>query len=169
MMGTFENLYRQHASAVFRFAWGLCGDRSHAEDLVSETFVRLLTRAPEIQTETALAYLLAIARNAFLSGLRRRRPEAPLEDDLRAPDWDPVGELDGRERMNAIAAALRSIPEAERAALLLRVDHELSYEEIARALAITVGAARVRVHRARLRLAAAGKGKGEQHEAGCHA
>ena len=62
-MNQIEALYRQHASAVFRFAWGLCGDRGLAEDIVSETYVRLLTRAPEIETQTALAYLLAIARS----------------------------------------------------------------------------------------------------------
>ncbi len=61
-MEQFETIYRRHASAVFRFAWGLCGNRSCAEDLVSETFVRLLTKAPRIRTRTALAYLLAVAR-----------------------------------------------------------------------------------------------------------
>ena len=77
-MDAIETLYRQHASAVFRFAWGLCGDRQVAEDVVSETFVRVLTKAPRIETRTALAYLLAIARNVCISGWRRRRREAPL-------------------------------------------------------------------------------------------
>ena len=59
-MQDLEGIYRQHAPAVFRYAWGLSGDRTEAEDLVSETFVRLLTRAPKLETQTALAYLLAI-------------------------------------------------------------------------------------------------------------
>ena len=53
-MNDFETLYRQHASALLRFAWGLSGDRSTAEDRVSETFVRLLTRAPRLEARTAL-------------------------------------------------------------------------------------------------------------------
>ena len=88
-MTEIEALYRQYSSAVFRFAWGLCGDCGLAEDIVSETYVRLLTRAPEIETQTALAYLLAIARNTYVSGVRRRRREAPLPDALPGPgvDW----------------------------------------------------------------------------------
>jgi RNA polymerase sigma-70 factor (ECF subfamily) len=155
-MDTLDTLYRQHASAVFRFAWGLCGDRHDAEDIVSETFVRVLTKAPRIETQTALAYLLAIARNVCISGWRKRRRNVPLPEALEAAGVDPVDRLDSQERLASMLAAIGTLPEGERAALLLRVDHELSYDDIASALGITVSAAKVRVHRARLRLAAAG-------------
>ncbi len=154
-MNEFETLYRQHASAVFRFAWGLCGDRSAAEDLVSETFVRLLVRAPRIETRTALAYLLAVARNTYLSGQRRRRREVPLPTEIPASMQDPVDNLDDQERLAAVLRCLSSLPEGERAALLLHVDHDLPYEDIASALGTSVGAVKVRIHRARVRLARA--------------
>jgi len=155
-----EVLYRRHAPAVLRFAWGLCGDRSRAEDIVSETFVRILTRAPRIETKTALAYLLAVARNVFLSGGRARRPEVPLPDEVQSHAVDPAASLDERADLCPVRRALADLPEGERAALLLRVDHELSYEDVAATLAISVSAAKVRVHRARLRLAAARGQKG---------
>lgn len=151
-MQDLEAIYRQHAPAVFRYAWGLSGDRTEAEDLVSETFVRLLTRAPRLETQTALAYLLAITRNAYLNGRRRRRPQVAVPDDLPAPGGDGAAASEQRERLAHVLADLAELPEGERSALLLRADHELSYEEIAVVLDITVGAARVRVHRARLRL-----------------
>ncbi len=154
-MNEIETLYRQHASALLRFAWGLCGDRSQAEDIVSEAFVRVLTRAPRIETQTALAYLLAVARNTFITGGRVRRREVPLLDEISAPENDPVGRLDSQADLEWVLRVLRTLPEGERAALLLRVDHELSYEDIASALGTSVVAARVRVHRARLRLAIA--------------
>jgi RNA polymerase sigma-70 factor (ECF subfamily) len=154
-MNEFEALYRQHASALFRFAWALCGDRNSAEDIVSETFVRLLTKAPRIRTKTALAYLLAVARNTYLSGQRQRRREVPLPEEIIAPEHDPDSRLDDQARLETVLSQLSALPEGERAALLLRVDHELSYEEIASALGTSLGAAKVRVHRARLRLAGA--------------
>jgi RNA polymerase sigma-70 factor (ECF subfamily) len=152
-MNEIETLYRQHATAVFRFAWGLCGDRSQAEDIVSETFVRILTRAPRIETRTALAYLLAVARNTFITRGRVRRREVALPEEIRAPDNDPILQLDDQTHLEWVLRALPSLPEGERAALLLRVDHELSYEDIAAALGTSVVAAKVRVHRARVRLA----------------
>ena len=164
-MNELETLYRTHASAVLRFAWGLCGDRSQAEDIVSETFVRILTRAPRIETCTALAYLLTIARNIYLSGQRRRRREVALPEDLPAPGQDAADRLHSEDRLAATLQALRGLPEGERAALLLRVDHELPYEEIAVTLRISVGAAKVRVHRARVHLAGALEPRGGQHEA----
>lgn len=161
-MKSIETLYRQHASALFRFAWGLSGHRSQAEDIVSETFVRVLTKASSIETQTALAYLLAIARNVYLTGGRIRRREVPLPDEIGAPAVDPIGRLDSQADLEGVLRALRDIPEGERAALLLRVDHELSYEDIASVLGISIVAARVRVHRARLRLAAARNTSGEK-------
>ena len=161
-MNDFEQLYRQYASAVLRFAWGLCGDRAAAEDIVSETFVRLLTKAPRIETRTALAYLLAAARNTYLNGQRRRRREIPLSDELPATEHDPDSRLDDRKRLEAVLGELADLPEGERAALLLRVDHELSYDDVAAALEISIAAARVRVHRARLRLASALEQRGRE-------
>jgi RNA polymerase sigma-70 factor (ECF subfamily) len=151
-MDELETLYRRYAPAVYRFALGLSGDPATAEDLVSETFFRVLTRAPVIRTQTALAYLLTIARNAFLHGRRHRRRETPLPEVLPDPSPGLPMQLDGRERLEAVLHVLGQLPEGERAALLLRLDQGLSYEEIAAALGISTGAAKVRVHRARLKL-----------------
>lgn len=154
-MSDLEDLYRRHASAVFRFAWGLCGDRARAEDLVSETFTRVLVRRPRIVTTTALAYLLAIARNTYLSGLRQSTREVPLPEELEDGGHDPGRRIDDRGRLRRALVALAALPEGERSALLLRLDHDLPYSDIAAALGISLSAAKVRVHRARLRLSEA--------------
>lgn len=154
-MDEFERLYRQYAPAILRFAWRLCGDRGTAEDIVSETFVRLMTRAPRIETRTALAYLLTIARNIYLTRRRREAREVPLSEELPAPAFDPAVRLDHEALLDATFRALATLPEGERAALLLRVDHELPYEDIAASLGISVSAVKVRIHRARLRLVVA--------------
>lgn len=155
--GHLETLYRQHALAVFRFAYGLCRDRSEAEDIVSEAFARVVTRAHKIESATARAYLFAVARNVFLDGKRRTARDARLVREMEREEPDTASRLDDRARLAHALEALSALPEGERAALLLRLDHGLPYEEVAAALGISVAAAKVRVHRARLRLAKARK------------
>jgi|CXWL01.1.fsa_nt_gi RNA polymerase sigma-70 factor (ECF subfamily) len=153
-IGDLEALYRQHALAVFRFTYGLCRNRSEAEDIVAEAFARVLTRANKIESATARAYLLTVARNVFLDARRRLAREARLlkEMEYEQPDTAERPNEDGA-RLEKALKALGALPEGERAALLLRLDHGMSYEEIAATLSISVAAAKVRVHRARLRLA----------------
>lgn len=152
-MESIETLYEKYAPAVLRFAAGLSGSLSRAEDIVSETFLRALVRAPQIRTETALAYLLAIARNVYLSQLRRSRPEVAIEDDLPSRNADPLDRVAVSDQLERVQRGIKDLPEGERAALLMRAAGDLSYEDIAAALGISVVAAKVRVHRARQRLA----------------
>lgn len=151
--GDLEALYRQHALAVFRFAFGLCRNRSEAEDIVAEAFARVLTRANKIESATARAYLLTVARNVFLDTRRRSARDARLLMEMEHEQPDTAEPLDDSVRLAKVLKALGALPEGERAALLLRLDHGMSYEEIAATLSISVAAAKVRVHRARLRLA----------------
>jgi len=152
-MENIEDLYRRYAPAVLRFAAGLTGSLTRAEDIVSETFLRALVRAPQIRTETALAYLLAIARNTYLSELRRGRPEVQIDEDFPAQAADPLDRVAAEAELTRVRRALLKLPEGERAALLMKATGDLSYPDIAAALGISVVAAKVRVHRARQRLA----------------
>ena len=148
----FSTLYRQYAPDVYRFALYLSGDASTAEDLTSETFVRLWT-ARDIRVATVRAYLFAIARNLYRQSLRTKRREEPLDPALADPANDAESLADEKERLRWLMNQLLSLPEVDRAALLMRTQHEMPYEEIAAALNMPVTAVRVRVHRAKLKLA----------------
>jgi RNA polymerase sigma-70 factor (ECF subfamily) len=142
---TFEELYRRHFPEVRRFALYLTGDMTEAEDIASETFVRAWAADAPLKARSLSAYLFTIARNLH----RRSRRLAARQAD--APD-EPPGlerELAGRSELQAMLARLQTLPEADRAALLMRAFHDLPYEEIAVALGISVSAAKVKVHRAR--------------------
>jgi len=151
----FSHLYRTYADDVHRFALYLSGDPALADDIVSETFVRLWHARERLDLATAKGYLLAIARNLFLAEWRRGRRMTAL--DYREPDRGPGPERHAQAHieLQAVLAALQRLPEIDRAAVLLRAEEGLSYEEVAAALGISAGAARVKVHRARLRLAEA--------------
>jgi RNA polymerase sigma factor (sigma-70 family) len=149
----FAGLYRRHAGDVFRYALFLSGDRTLAEDIVSETFVRVWGARERVDLTTVRAYLLAIARNVFLKGLRRRHREAPLDETIADPAPPPDASHAVTAELARALAALAELPEIDRTALLLRLDEELTYEDIAAILGITPVAARVKVHRARAKLA----------------
>ena len=104
-----------HLDRLYRAAWALCGSREDAEDLVQETYTKVLSKRRIIRTrEDTLPYLLTVLRNTYISSLRTkgRRPQtAPLEDSeerLAAPAAvGPVSQLAAREVFAAIARAAR--------------------------------------------------------------
>jgi RNA polymerase sigma-70 factor (ECF subfamily) len=154
MVTNFHELYQRYAQDVYRFAYWLCGDGQDAEDITSETFVRALTAPGEIRAETVKAYLLAIARNLAFKKYRRERRFVPLDPDLQEPAAGPEQEAETSLALAEAVRFLQTLPEIDRAALVLRLEGDLSYEEIAGALGISLSAAKVKVHRARLKLAA---------------
>jgi RNA polymerase sigma-70 factor (ECF subfamily) len=149
----FDALYREYAPHVFRFALYLCGDRSEAEDLTSETFVRAWAAPEPVRTATVKGYLLTITRNLHLQERRRTARHVALPEELREPRPGPDLVAERSSELGSALADLQRLPEGERAALLMRAVEELSYEEIARALGITLAATKVRIHRARIALA----------------
>ena len=73
-----------HIDRLYRAAWAMCGTREDAEDLVQDTFARVLAKPRQTRTDDPLPYLLSVLRNTFISSLRSRsrRPQTgPLEDD----------------------------------------------------------------------------------------
>lgn len=158
MLG-FHELYERHAGDVYRFALFLSGNPAHADDLVSETFVRAWNARGSIREITVRAYLLTITRNLWRDMQRKERRLVPLEEagePAVAPRGDQLADLGWAERQLQLIAA------GDRAALLLHARDGLSYEEVARRLDISVGAVKSRVFRARQALTALrGRREGE--------
>ena len=151
-MSPIETLYQEHARTIYRFALGLCGDSHLANDLVSETFVRALTTSNRIEMESAQGYLCSIARNLYLKEWHRRRRHTELEDVHHDPSPGPEQQTMDGQTLGATLAALRLLPETDRTALLMRASDDVPYDDIARALGISLASAKVKVSRARLKL-----------------
>ena len=141
-----------HLDRLYRAAWALSGSREDAEDLVQETYARVLSRPRLLRNEDDLGYLLRALRNTFLNERRTRsrrlRPE-PLPDqvDLVADPRavQPHAALEARELYAAIAA----LPDDFRDILVAVDVAGLSYKEAARALKIREGTVMSRLFRAR--------------------
>jgi RNA polymerase sigma-70 factor (ECF subfamily) len=144
---------------VRRFLYGLLGCPASADDATQETFLRAFQRLDLVREGEPLApWLFGIARLVSLEHRRARRragdPMAP--DAIRSASFvdagTPESALLGHEVAGVVRRALLAMPEERRAALLLRVDHDVPYEAIARLLGWSLAKAKVEVHRARATL-----------------
>lgn len=148
----FNELYKTYAPDVYRFAYWLSGSKFWAEDITSETFIRAWTHYHPIRTETLKAYLLTIARNYYLGQLRKEKRIIELSEEYPDPNPIPDQKIETRDEIDRVQVFLQTLSEIDRAAFILRVQHELPYAEIARVLKLSVSSAKVKVHRVRKKL-----------------
>jgi len=158
-MTDFEALYQKYAQDVFRFALFLAGNRADAEDIASETFVRAWNAPGGIRQSTVKAYLLVIARNCYLQGLRRSRRNLSLDGDFADRRQAPHNSAEQRAELEHVMRDLQQLPEVDRTALLMSAAEEMSYEQIAETLGLSLGAVKTKIHRARLKLEQARKNR----------
>lgn len=154
-MITFHEIYERYSKDVYRYSFWLSGSAQDADDLTSETFARAWIGRDKIRTETVKAYLFAIARNLYLNQRRSANRKVALNHDLVDPKPGPDYVVEGRLELERTLEAIQTLSEVDRTAFLLRIQHEMPYDEIARILEISLTNAKMKVHRARLKLAAA--------------
>jgi RNA polymerase sigma-70 factor (ECF subfamily) len=145
-------LYQQPIQAL---VWRLLVGRSRhrVEDLVQETFVRVLRALPGFDLDgpaTLSTWMLTIATRLALNELRRDEPVA-LEIEPVSPGRTDA-ELDRRRLGAAISAGVASLAEGQRAVFVLREYHDLDYQEIAEILEVDLGTVKSRLARARAAL-----------------
>jgi RNA polymerase sigma-70 factor (ECF subfamily) len=158
-----------HLDRLYRAAWALCGSREAAEDLVQDTYTRVLARPRFLRHENDLGYLLRVLRNTFLSSRRtasRRPVTQPLDESAEPPDergeWRPERAAETRMVYEAIAGLSDEYRD-----VIVAVDVAgLSYGEAARALRVREGTVTSRLFRARQqvarRLGEPGPGPGQE-------
>jgi RNA polymerase sigma-70 factor, ECF subfamily len=139
---------------MYRAAWGLCGSRHDAEDLVQETFLNVLKRPRFVRDGNEIGYLIRALRNTYSSRYRsaaRKPAERRLfeEDDPAVPSSDD--DITARELMEAVA----SVPQPYREAVIAVDLVGLSYREAARSLHTREATITSRLHRGRQHIARA--------------
>lgn len=149
---SFHELYEKYARDVYRFALYLSGNPALAQDVTSETFIRVWSSPEPVRLATVKAYLLTIARNLCFTEHRRSSRQQLLDEALPA-GGNVAREAEAREELAQVLRALQDFPQVDRTALLMRASEGLSYEEIAAALHLPLATVKVKVHRARLKLA----------------
>ena len=146
----------QHVDRLYRAAWGLCGSREDAEDLVQETFARVLSKPRVLHGDDDLYYLMRVLRNTFLTSRRtagRRPMTVATLDDVVAADPKPMGRPDQALEVQEIYETIAQLPEDFRMALVAIDVLGLSYREAARALRVREATITTRLFRARRQVA----------------
>lgn len=142
-----------HKDRLYRAACALCGSRQDAEDLVQETFTRVLARPRLLRDQPSeLAYLMRVLHNTFLSGRRdaSRRPRVVVTlEDVQVLDLHATQAPQRALEVGELYAAIAELPERYRL-ILVAVDLlGLSYGETGRSLGVREATVATRLFRAR--------------------
>ena len=150
-----------HLDKLFRAAWALTGSREEAEDLVQDTYERVLRRPRIVRRDDDLAYLYRTLRNTYFNTRRTasRRPSIAADiDDIQPEstrsDSDPAIVAETHLVLEAVAA----LPQPMREVLVAVDIVGLSYAEAGKALGVHENTVPTRLARARLRVAEAMQG-----------
>ncbi len=156
---TFESLVEEYSTEIFAYLWRLMGEVTSAEDCLQETFLRAFRAYARFEPHGSVrAWLYKIATN--VARTQRRRDSRLVNQEIafdveRIPgDFSILDEIEKRETLAAVAAAVKQLPHKQRTALLLRKYQGLSYAEISASLGGTEDAARANVYQALKRLRA---------------
>jgi RNA polymerase sigma-70 factor (ECF subfamily) len=156
-----DECVERYSPAVYRMALTMLGDEAEAEDVTQETFLNAFAAIDRFEWRSGLGtWLHRIAHNQVLMHLRKRRPlfvslESAEDEHTPTPpqlyEWCCIPDRDfaTAEAQAEIASAVAAMPEKLREVFLLRQQAQLSTEEVAAVLNLSVSNVKVRLHRAR--------------------
>jgi RNA polymerase sigma-70 factor (ECF subfamily) len=154
--GAFESLFQRYTPPLMNFLARMVGDRDRAEELAQEVFVRIYRARERYEAKARFStWMFGIASNLALNELARahRQRERPLQEadlaGLANPGPDLDDQVDARKLAQDLHRAMAQLPDRQRAALLLRAEQGLGYDEIGRALNASVASVKSLLHRAR--------------------
>ena len=144
-------LLDRYQGRLWRLLLRLTGGPQEAEDLLQETFVRVLRSYRTFSGHSSFAtWMYAIALNVFRSRLRKQRRQTPQPVDLMAVSGtaSPETSAEQHEAAEQVRRAVQSLPEQQRSAIILSRYEGMSYEQIAEIFGCSVDAVKQRVRRA---------------------
>ena len=145
-------LFERYHVALFDFLSRMTGDRTAAEDLVQDVFLRILKyRATYRDGGCFETWVYRIARNARADYFKKHRAEEPVADEhleCRAPAPGPAYRLERDREMTRLKRALMALGEDKRELIVLARYRDMKHEQIAELLGIETGTVKVRIHRA---------------------
>jgi RNA polymerase sigma-70 factor, ECF subfamily len=150
-VGAFAEIVERWQDPLVALAYRFCHDRSRAEDMAQEAFIRAFRALAQWRREAAFStWLFALATNVYRSELRRLPvPLVPLDDVCPVDEANVAAEHEDAERSGAVRRALQSLPQKYRDALLLFYFHDMDVARAALSLGVPEGTVKARLSRGR--------------------
>ena len=150
--GAFDLLVERHRRTVYQLCYRFVANHEDASDLSQEVFLRAYRGLKSFRSQSSVkTWLYRIGVNVCLSRLATKRAETEPIDERQFADSLAESASDALlkdERAARVRAAVATLPEKQRAVLVLRVYHEMSHQEIADIVGTTVGAVKANVFHA---------------------
>ena len=147
--GAFDRIVEQHQRTIYRLCYRFVGNHEDASDLSQDVFLRAYRGLRTFRGRSTLAtWLYRIAVNVCLNRISAKAPRSEPIDERRQVDTrheSAAERLITEERASRVRAAVTRLPPKQRAALILRVYHDMSHQEIAQLMGASVGAVKVNV------------------------
>ncbi len=139
-LAAFEQLVVRHQASAWHLAYRFSGDRSNAEDIAQEAFLRVLESAGRWRpTAKFRTYLYQIIARLCRDFVQKKSPiNSDRLDDTAAEQVSPDELLAADEQRRLVREAIAALPPNQRTAVILRYYHNLGYEEISAAIGTTV-------------------------------
>ncbi|WP_435162986.1 sigma-70 family RNA polymerase sigma factor [Paenibacillus glycanilyticus] len=162
-----EDVYRMHMNDIYRYLYRLTGDAGVAEDLTQDTFIRAFRFLDMKKSGLVRPWLFKVAYNAFIDWYRKRKREGltSLSDehlDISVATQEPENHLLDKEFWETFEQVISTFPWKQKNALLMFYVHQLSYEEIAEVLDISLSDVKSAIYRGRQKLRV--NWRSEEHE-----
>lgn len=159
----FDLLVARYQQALFSWFLGMTSNRTDAEDLFQEVWVRILRHADGFSDVSFRAWMWQIARNLLIDFRRKKKPDfsldatddeddQPMIDQLVSPSAGPAEGLEWSDAAKLALQAVHQLPAVQREVFLMRVEGDLSFNEIAETLGIPLNTALGRMHDATSKL-----------------
>lgn len=159
-VGAFDTLYARHRERLYRFILRSVGNRATADDIFQETWSRAIAARARYRPEARFTtWLLQIAHNLLVDTFRRARPHAGAEETEAVMARQAIDEreqpeqaLSHFEQQRRLQRAIEQLPDDQRTSFLLRMEHELSLEDIAQVTGVGRETAKSRLRYAMTRI-----------------
>lgn len=147
----FDEVYNRYSTKLYTYCRKILHSNPVADDIFQETFTRFYESVGKEKAMTNVnGYLIKIARNLCLSEKNKLLTERFNVEDFQFPTYDKS--YDNKQLMDLLDSALELLPESYREAIIMKEYLNMSYNEIAEVLNISMPIVRIRIYRAKTKI-----------------